>query len=150
MKNDYTIGSPGGIFSSVGWRPTQWCCFFQVDGFPPVHFRCAGLRCTVGPNGENPPKNSWLILRFCLPQFNKFWIWSADRKQKSAETCLKKIVKSHQVNLNLADFIYSKPQCSELGTRLLRFVDQERLALFAFPPCCRTFFIILHGHRFVF
>ena len=72
---------------------------------------------------QKPAKNYvWKIREIdgsylCLQQFDKFWIWCAwnDWKRKLSyysETCMKKFVKSLQVNLFLAGFSRLKPLCA--------------------------------------
>ena len=81
---------------------------------------------TVILNSKNPPKMRFKKflkltgLYLCLQQIDKCWIWRAynDRKRKSSEfseTCLEKFVKSHQVNLFLAGFIWNHCVLQEGG-----------------------------------
>ena len=74
-------------------------------------------------NIKNSPKINWKIREIdgsflCLQRFDKFWIWSQVYGMTGngsyfniAETCMKKFVKSLQVNLFLAGFSNLKLMC---------------------------------------
>ena len=95
-------------------RRSRWLCA-PIEEYNIVSVRTAQL-CQTSKTRQ---KLDWKIREIdgsylCMQWFDKFWIWSArnDRKWKlfeDAETCMKKTVKSHQVNLFLACFSHLKP-----------------------------------------